>query len=327
MHTTVHKQLLFAHFAGQATPLQQRLIEDWLQEPANQEQYYEWLEEWDLQNLQYHPDEDQLFDQLQHQIRQYQQPTTTDKKTPVYFSFRWVAAASVMLACFLATGYLFRQPLFYQTLETAYGEVRQETLPDGSVVTLNAHSSLRLPRFGFGQSSREVFLWGEATFSVRHLPNHQHFVVRTDKHLDVTVLGTEFTVYARTQTAQVVLHKGKVQIDYQQAGRVERLMMRPGDLVKLEKNSRIQRQHLQRSEALRAWQVHEFVFEKTPLLAIARMMEETYGLKVTIQDDVLAARAISGTFKAATADELLMLVTQLLEVNYNRQNNEVLLFE
>ncbi|MVM39644.1 DUF4974 domain-containing protein [Spirosoma sp. HMF3257] len=327
MNTTIHKQLLFAHFAGQATPLQQRLIEDWLQKPANQEQYYEWLEEWDHQNLQYHPDENRLFDRLQQQISQYQQPATSDQQAPFRFPLRWVAAASVILAGFLTTGYLFRQQLFYQTLETAYGEVRREMLPDGSVVTLNAHSSLRLPRFGFGQSSREVFLRGEATFSVRHLPTHQRFVVHTDKNLNVTVLGTEFTVYARAQTAQVVLHKGKVQVDYQQAERPERLMMRPGDLVKLEKNSRIHLQHLQRPEALKAWQYHEFVFEKTPLLDIARMMEETYGVKVSIQGDVLAARAISGTFKAATADELLQIVTQLLEVNYNRQNNEVLLFD
>ncbi|HEX9958026.1 MAG TPA: iron dicitrate transport regulator FecR, partial [Fibrella sp.] len=64
MNTTVHKQLLFAHFSGQATPLQQRLIEEWLKERINQEQYYECLEEWDRLNLQYHPDEEGVLAKL-----------------------------------------------------------------------------------------------------------------------------------------------------------------------------------------------------------------------------------------------------------------------
>ncbi|GAB2591946.1 FecR family protein [Spirosoma areae] len=327
MNTIVHKQLLFVHFSGQATPLQQRLIEEWLKEPVNQENYYECLEEWDRLNLQYHPDEDGVLEKLQQQIQVYEQPASTAKKKVSLFPIHWVAAASVVLVSLLATGYLFRKPVLTQTIETAYGEVRKETLPDGSVVTLNAHSQLRFPRFGFGESSRDVFLTGEATFSVRHLPTHQPFIVHTDRQFDVTVLGTEFTVYARNRDAQVVLHQGKVQIDYQGISKPERLTMLPGDMVKLYLNRRVQLNHSKRTDQHKAWQYHQFVFDQTSLLDIARLLEENYGLHVTIRDETLASRTISGTFKATTAGELLQVVTELLEVNYNRQNDQVILFD
>jgi transmembrane sensor len=65
-----YQQLIFSHFAGQTPPLQRRLIEIWLKKPANQELYYQWLEEWDRQNLQYHPDEDCVWLYLQQRTKQ-----------------------------------------------------------------------------------------------------------------------------------------------------------------------------------------------------------------------------------------------------------------
>lgn len=307
--------------------MQQRLIEEWLKERINQEQYYECLEEWDRLNLQYHPDEDGVLEKLQQQIAVYEQPVSLVNSRSFRFPIRWVAAAFMVLVSLLATGSLFRKPLLTKTVETAYGEVRKETLPDGSTVTLNAHSQLSFPRFGFGDSSRDVLLTGEATFSVRHLPTHQPFIVHTDRQFDVTVLGTEFTVYTRNQAAQVVLHQGKVQIDYQGASKEERLTMLPGDMVKFDKDRRLQVKHSKRTEQHKAWQYHQFVFDETSLLGIARLLEENYGLHVTIRGEALATRTISGTFKATTAEELLQVVTELLDVNYNRQNDQVLLFD
>ncbi|MGM9511732.1 FecR family protein [Larkinella sp. GY13] len=327
MNTTVHKQLLFAHFSGLATPLQQRLIEEWLKERINQETYYEYLEEWDRLNLQYHPDEDRIWEKLQQQTQRVEQPLFADEKKTFRFPIRWVAAASLFMISLLMTGYLFRKSLLTKTIETAYGEVRKEALPDGSLVTLNAHSRLEFPRFGFGESSRDVFLTGQATFSVRHLTNHQPFIVHTNRQFDVTVLGTEFTVYARNQDAQVVLHQGKVQIDYQGLNKPERLTMLPGDMVKMDVNRQLRVNHYKHTGQHKAWQYHQFVFDQTSLRDIARLLEENYGLQVSIRDEALATRTISGAFKATTAEELLQVVTELLDVNYNRQNDQILLFE
>ena len=105
-----------------------------------------------------------------------------------------MAAAVALLL--LTTGlWTFRNVLIYKTYHTASGETKTFVLVDGSQVTLNTLSSLRVPRWGFGSSSREVFLDGEAAFSVRHTPDGRKFIVKTQKDFEVVVLGTEFSVF------------------------------------------------------------------------------------------------------------------------------------
>ena len=50
------KPLLMAHFANKTTPLQRRIIEEWLRDEANQELFYGWLVEWENQLPVYQPD-------------------------------------------------------------------------------------------------------------------------------------------------------------------------------------------------------------------------------------------------------------------------------
>jgi len=331
MNHTVNQQLIFQHFAGQDTPLQRKLIEQWLAEPANQERYFEWLEAWERQNLQFITEEETQLQASLAQIDQFSTlPEAPDTVQPLprpasRFPFRWLAAAAVSLLIGAGLWQLSKPLILYRTLETGYGEVRREVLPDGSVVTLNAHSSLQLPRFGFGTQGREVLLKGEADFAVTHLPGNQRFVVRTQQGLDVVVLGTEFTVYAR-QKARVVLNRGKVRIDYH-AAQPRQLTMKPGDLVELDTKGRLSLARTERPEIHAAWKEHRFVFEETSMVEIARMLEENYGLQVSIQGEKLPSRTVSGSFRARTADEMLRVISELLEINYNRQNNHVTLFE
>lgn len=50
------KNTLFNFFAGHATPLQQKLIGEWMRQDKNEELYYEWLEEWEREHPQFLPD-------------------------------------------------------------------------------------------------------------------------------------------------------------------------------------------------------------------------------------------------------------------------------
>ena len=47
MDVVINKELIFAHFSRRSSPLQRELIAQWLRHTANEEQYYEWLEEWE----------------------------------------------------------------------------------------------------------------------------------------------------------------------------------------------------------------------------------------------------------------------------------------
>lgn len=333
MNSPVTKQLLFEHFAGRLTALQRGRLEEWLREPANRELYYEWLEEWERLNLQYAADHEpalhqslQQIDQWQHQQHCADTPSFTIRRSP--FRGRWLAIAATIVLCLTAGLYVSRSYWLYRTIETAYGEIRLVTLPDGSKVTLNAHSSLQLLRFGFGSQSRKVLLVGEATFSVKHTPTHQRFVVKTPNDVEVVVLGTEFNVFARSRGTQVVLNKGKIQLQYKSAQQPPRqLLMRPGDLVTLDARGKLAVRHDARPEVITAWQQHRFVFSQTAMTEIIALAQENYNLTVQLKDSQLADRTVSGTFQADNADEFLQVIAELLEINYSRKENTVTFFD
>ena len=99
--------------------------------------------------------------------------------------------------------------------------------------------------------------------------------------------------------------------------------MRPGDLVTLEAGGKLALRKTTHPENSAIWKQHRFSFEKTPLREIAQIVQENYGLTVTIENAELANRTISGSFPAQDANEVLKLVAELLQINYIRDNNSV----
>ncbi len=328
------KPLLFAHFANKTTPLQRRIIEEWLNNEANQEQFYAWLVEWENQLLIYQPDTEvplQRFTAYMNaspNANANEEESITEVQSPVrslWSRFRLMAAASILVLLTLA-GWVNRNRILYQSYRTAYGETQTIHLPDGSTVTLNAHSTLRLPRFGFGNRSREVQLAGEAFFSVQHRADNQKFIVRTTNGFDVIVHGTEFNVSTYAHRANVMLSRGKVQVDYSVGATRKQLMLEPGDLVSLNQpGSPKLTRHVQ-PQVYSAWKEHRFVFNDMTLLEFGQLLTDTYGLRVVVPDD-LARRTLVGSFQAHSADELLQIVSELLNLNVVRQANSILLSE
>ncbi len=346
MEIIINKTVLFEYFSGRVSPLQKKAVENWLAQADHREVYYQHLHEWETAHLQTSTDWQIAFARTTQRVGQFvlengapaetvetAKPTATWWQQITYGSGRaWAIAASVLLVLGVSS-WLFRDQLLYQTVQTTYGEVQRVTLPDGSVATLNANSSVRYPRFGFGQvslpglttDSRTVTLTGEADFAVRHLPTHERFVVLTAKGLTVTVLGTEFTVLSRPRTTRVVLHSGRIVLGVPTKMGQSALTMRPGDLATLGPGGQLTLTTRQHTEALSAWKQHRFTFEQTPLREIAAMLGETYGLTVVVASPDLADRTISGSFPARSADEVLALVAELLQVNYHRDGNLVTL--
>ena len=317
MENSVDKQILFENFSGRSTPLRKQQIEEWLRVPGNAEHYYEWLDEWEKANPQFVPDAATALQKIMTSGDAVAPSSNAGRKGPGLsriFRFRLIAAAITALV--LATAaYSLKNILLYHSMSTGYGETRSVILPDGSLVSMNANSNIRYSRFGFGTGNREVFLSGEADFSVTHTGS-QPFVVTTGSDLNVVVLGTRFTVYARGARERVVLREGKVQLRYREEQTEKKLILQPGDLFKNGTGSNSRVEHIPNPENLSAWKDHEFLFDGTSLTEIAGMIRDNFGLTVHFDHKDIAERRISGSFHADTATELLDAIAQLLNIHY-----------
>lgn len=323
---TLSKEMLFTYFSGQATVLQKQLIEEWLGEPGNTERYFEWLQEWENSHPQLLPDVEQAFEKVRAMLEQPVAIECAGQGNTVrrWTGWRtWLRIAAAVLLTAGAGGYFYHDQIFYQHYHTGYAESRTITLADGSRVSLLPNSDLKLLRWGFGSVGRDVYLTGEAGFVVTHQVDHQPFTVHTPDHEKVTVLGTEFFVYTRKKGTQVVLSKGKVQISSPEMAIP--LDMKPGEKASVAMDGRIAIQPLTTTELKdpAVWQEHHFHFDHTTLADASRELNAVFGLEIVVADPALAARQVTGTFKARQADELLSVLSEMLDMHVQVNNEEV----
>lgn len=326
MKTQVTKETLYNYFSGRATVFQKQMIENWAQDRQNRELFYGYLAMWEREHPQYVADPQAALER--HRARMAQQ-NENEVETEEFvaerrISSRYMMAASIAFLVLLG-GWVFRGNLLYKTHTTAYGQTQTLKLEDGSQVVLNANSSLKVPRFGFGHRTREVYLTGEANFSVTHMANHQSFVVKTGRDFDVVVLGTEFVVNTRPAAAKVVLNKGKVQLRYQEGNAQKQLTMKPGDLVTMEVGGKARLRQIAKPQNYAAWQDHRFVFEETTLKEVAQLFEDNFGIPVEIPETELAQWTLSGSFTANNAEELLETLTEAANLSYRKEENKIII--
>ncbi|WP_373512927.1 FecR family protein [Persicitalea sp.] len=331
MNAEINKDFVFNYLSGKSTALQKQLVDEWVKDASNEELFYQWLVEYEYKHPQYladvHAATEYFHAQADRADENFGPDLAPEESVPARSRlWAWLVAASVAILL-VGSGVLFKDNLIYQTHRSAYGETKKLTLSDSTRVVLNANSSLRVPRFGFGRETREVLLSGEANFDVAHQPDNQKFVVKTDKEFEVVVLGTEFTVYARPARSKVVLNKGKVQLNYREGQAQKQLMMKPGDLVTLDDSNHLQREVTAQPENYAAWKEHRFVFDDTTLAEFAEIMQENYGIQVLVEDKDLAQRTLVGSFRAESPDELLEIVCRIFNLKMVRTGEVVRLVE
>lgn len=127
-----------------------------------------------------------------------------------------------------------RHELVYNKVEIPRGGEYSLVLSDGTLVYLNAMSSLRYP-VNFTGDTREVELCGEAYFQVSK-DSARPFIVKAQE-VEVRVLGTKFNIsaYREDKSIKTALVEGSVQLTTTQ--NQEPLVLKPSQLAKFCKSS------------------------------------------------------------------------------------------
>jgi transmembrane sensor len=245
----------------------------------------------------------------------------------------WVRAAAIALLL-TAGGYLLYSRLSKPHMEliaTGYGEKRTITLPDHSVVTLNATSSVTFREQWDTVSPREVWIEGEAFFDVKHLNRDtanvrpgQRFLVHSHG-LTIEVLGTSFNVRSRRGKTKVGLVTGKIQIGFNEGpAAAKAVVMLPGDYIEYADNHLLLTKKINRPESIKRWIQVPLTFTDATLGEIIETLQDNYGYAVRVSEQTIRKLKIEGDINVANVEELLTVITTTLNVRIEQPSEKEL---
>jgi len=215
-----------------------------------------------------------------------------------------------------------------ETLYTAgFGERQKIVLPDGSLVDLNANSTLKLGK-GWGQGIREVWLEGEAFFEVeKYGSQRSKFTVHTHGP-DVEVVGTHFNVDSRNENTRIYLEEGKVCLLIKDASDAyKEVFLDPGELACFTKSDYyITRQNDKQVQSLVSWKTGYLLYDNTSLSEVIEDITFAYGKTVKVADEDLLSRKINGAIPTNNLAEFIK-VTELLFGVHAKVEESLILFE
>src|SRR6476661_892401 len=184
---TVTDDLLIKYLLGEASPEEALLVNDWQEANPGNKKYLEdfsviWNTSQKLGKI-------SAVDEQEAWKRFKLRADGSSAKQPVIRrldnSISWLRIAAVFLLITAAAWFGYSYYFMGTVNLTAATSTRTETLPDGSVITLNKNSSLSFQK-RFAGKQRNVKLTGEAFFNVT--PNKQKpFVIDVAK-IQVTVV-------------------------------------------------------------------------------------------------------------------------------------------
>lgn len=205
---------------------------------------------------------------------------------------------------------------------TAGGQMKKINLPDGTVVTLNAVSNLRVSG-NFGDEKREVYLDGEAFFDVKRDPK-KPFIVHTGK-VTTQVLGTHFNIsaYINDNNITVSLVQGKVQVDMNN-DLSKRIILDPGKQMTYSKNDHQAHVTDFITEDITGWKENKLVFNYDSWPDAAKKLSRRYGIPVLLKDSTLLRCKLKGTFDNIPLTKVMEQIRMVTDISWKMQGNKMI---
>jgi transmembrane sensor len=208
------------------------------------------------------------------------------------------------------------------TLSTSNGETYTVRLPDGSLIVLNAASSLTYATNLNKLKTRSVTLSGEAYFEISKDKNHP-FIVKTNTH-EVEVLGTHFNInsYTNESLAKTTLIEGIVKIKPQQDEK-NSIILKPGEQATLTPKSIVQVKKVDLEEVL-AWKNGYFLFNDEEIESILKKVARWYNVDIKYESGNITERFNGMISREKSLDQVLAMLQKTDVVSFKIEGRRVI---
>jgi transmembrane sensor len=247
-------------------------------------------------------------------------------------------AASVLLAVASGFGAHGRWDGSSDRYTTPVGGITSVSLRDGSNITLNTDSQVRVALTG---TERHIELnQGEAFFEVAKDPSRP-FVVEAGKKRIIAV-GTKFSVQRNGDSVEVVVTEGKVRVEDASRPLRRSAAEAPGpnpprratDPVFLtagaialadEAGVLVQRKSLEEAETHLSWRNGVLMFRDLTLADAVAEFNRYNVRRIVIADPAVGALKVEGNFRATNAEAFVRLLEDYFPIRVSAQEDRIVL--
>lgn len=321
-------ELLTKQMLGETSAREQELVEAWLkQSDANKQEYERFRKIWNnSKNIaaKSNVDVDDAWTRFQQRVEQKDKPTgnaipfpNTNKRT---FG-TWLRAAAIILL--IAGGGLTAYKMS-NSITTVNSElaVITETLPDGTVVTLNKNSSISYHK-NFKGDTRNVTLHGEAFFDVT--PNKaKPFIIDVDG-VTVRVVGTSFNIKSTELRTEVVVATGIVTVSKNNNA----VKLTPNEVAIVETGSNAPVKTISKDDLYNYYKTKEFICDRTPLWRLVEVLNEAYNKDIKIRNPRLKDIQLSTRFSDESLDMILTVIKETykdsVNINIEQKGDQIII--
>lgn len=252
------------------------------------------------------------------------------RKKMIYWKVLYRVAAVLIIVLLPLAGYYQGKYQVKKTfadivVEASPGTNTKLTLPDGTLVWLNAGSKIIYSQ-GFGVDDRFLSLSGEGYFEVTR-NEKMPFQIRT-REVSLKVLGTKFNFrdYDNDEEVIVSLMEGKVALEnelhtmpilYLESNEKMVMNKQTGEMMKTKANV----------ELANVWKDNKLFFDEELLKDIAKKLMRCYDVRIEVPDS-LASRRFYGDFviMKQTIDEVLTTMAETGRMRYRYEDGKYILY-
>jgi transmembrane sensor len=304
----VNEELLVKYLLGEANEAERGEVSDWINASDENRKYYDhfsliWNESKKIEAT--------STVNVEHAWTKFKKRTEeaeTRQTKVIEFpakKFNWMRAASV--AALIGAGvmaYTFSVNNSGKLMAVNSGNaVLIDTLPDGSVVTLNKNSSITY-NSKLNGNTRSVKLQGEAFFNVT--PDKEHPFVIDVNGSTVTVVGTSFNIKSTEDKTEVIVETGIVDV----AKNSNSVTLNPKEKATILLNSDGPVKENSSDELYNYYKTKKFVCNNTPISRLVEVLNDAYGAQIVIEGNSIGYLPMNTTFDMGSLQEALATISR-----------------
>jgi transmembrane sensor len=272
-------------------------------------------------------------------VRQYRMEDNQSEKKPavirhIWHTYRRYAAIVTVVFITGSASWLLFNHSHYLGDKTMQADARKAwttdnthrttlTLPDGTVVQVNAGSRFEIAETAFNKQKREVWLTGEAFFEVAK-NKKKPFIIHTG-NMQTTVRGTSFNVKAYPQLGENVIsvRNGRVEISEN-----KKLLGVLTANRQLRYNSHDHTALISNADWQDAagWREGRLVLNGVGIEELKLRLRQQFGVEVIVERQAINGKYLQGAFgSGCTLTQVMNTISAIYNIHYTTDGSRIII--